>query len=440
MEIEKLHQLYLESSGVGTDTRSIKRNSIFFALKGESFNANLFAIEALEKGASYAVIDEKIIDFEKYSDRLILVEDVLVALQNLSGFHRQLLSCPVLAITGSNGKTTTKELIAAVLSKKFKTIATVGNLNNHIGVPLTLLSMPLDTEFAVVEMGANHQKEIEGYCKYAAPNFGMITNIGKAHLEGFGGIEGVAKGKSELYQYLQDANGKVFVNGDDDVLLKNLFSRFKKQENVILYGSNIEASKQKNSTLGKIVSKGEMLSVEIAKGEKAFAINTHLVGDYNFPNLMAAVCIGQYFGVEDAAIKNAIEGYEPSNNRSQKIIQGTNTIILDAYNANPSSMILALENFGKLEGKNKIAVIGEMLELGDSSFLEHQKIAHKVIQMKLLKSIFVGEGFSFLKDKEGVIYFQNSSLLKEWYALQNFENTTQLIKGSRKNGLEKLLQ
>jgi len=431
MDIAQLYQCYLSSTGVTTDTRQIKSGSIFFALKGDKFNANDFAIEALQKGAAYAIIDEAQPGGEEYKDKLILVSDVLTTLQELAGYHRHQLKCPVLAITGSNGKTTTKELIAAVMAKKFRTVATQGNLNNHIGVPLTLLGTPVDTEFLIVEMGANHQKEIAGYCVYADPDWGLITNIGKAHLEGFGGVEGVIKGKTELYQYIAKKGGKLFVSSGSDILTAKA-NEYVKQDHIIYYGQ-----RENDHCAGTIISAGDFLTVRTNDGS---IVKTQLVGNYNFENVMAAICIGKYFGVEDSSIKDAIENYVPSNNRSQKLVIGSNTILLDAYNANPSSMAEALRNFDKLEAPNKITILGEMMELGEYSQDEHIKIIDAVNQMHLSKCIYVGEGFKILKGQAGVLYFETTELLKDWYKAQHFENTTQLIKGSRKNALEKILQ
>ena len=431
MDIAQLYQYYLSSTGVTTDTRQIKSGSMFFALKGDKFNANDFAIEALQKGAAYAIIDEAQSNSEEYKDRLILVPDVLSTLQDLSGYHRQQLKCPVLAITGSNGKTTTKELIAAVMTKKFRTVATQGNLNNHIGVPLTLLGTPVETEFLIVEMGANHQKEIAGYCIYADPDMGMITNIGKAHLEGFGGEEGVIKGKTELYQYIGKKNGKLFVSSASDILVSKA-NEYVDPDKIIYYGS-----KDVDFCSASIISTGEFLTVKI---NDYLTVKTQLVGNYNFENVVAAICIGKYFGVENGSIKEAIENYIPSNNRSQKLVVGSNTILLDAYNANPSSMAEALRNFEKLDAPNKITILGEMMELGTYSHDEHVKIIDAVNKMELSLRIYVGDGFKMLKRQTGALYFENTEQLKDWYKGQHFENTTQLIKGSRKNALEKILQ
>jgi UDP-N-acetylmuramoyl-tripeptide--D-alanyl-D-alanine ligase len=441
MELKSIYEKFLASTGITTDTRSIQNENIFFALKGENFNANLFAEEAFEKGAAYVVVDEITNKdwAERFGDKLVLVEDSLRALQQLAEYHRDHLKCPVLAITGSNGKTTTKELIAAVLTKKYKTYATKGNLNNHIGVPLTLLSMKQDAEFAIVEMGANHVGEIASYCEYTKPAYGLITNVGLAHTEGFGGFEGVVKGKTELYRYLAAKAGKVFVSQDNEILLKKVSDFGFAPDAVITYGKSSSAFCK-----GEPGSSGEFLSL-VADG---ILIQTNLVGDYNFENVMSAVCVGKHFGVEMQPIKEAIESYVPSNNRSQKISYGSNAIILDAYNANPSSVMEALSNFKKLEAKNKTVILGEMMELGAISEAEHRKIAALLSgrDWSGVKKVFVGKGFSFLKDElsangsHALKWFEKTKELKEWFARQKFEDEYILIKGSRKNALEKILK
>ncbi len=434
--LKQLYQLFVQSSGVTTDTRNVLAGNIFFALKGQNFNANLFAEEALNKGASYVVVDEICEPdwIRKYGERLIVVENVLQILQQLSGYHRSQLKCPVLAITGSNGKTTTKELIAAVLSKQFGTYATKGNLNNHIGIPLTLLSIKEDVEFAVIEMGANHQKEIASYCNYVMPDFGLITNVGLAHIEGFGGFEGVVKGKTELFAHLSEHGGRVFVSSENDILLNKLkeygFNTNNTNE-VITYGISPESYCSGSNTLSK-----DFLSVIV----EGVTIQTNLVGDYNFDNVMSAVCVGKYFGVGIEKIKEAIESYIPTNNRSQRISLGTNAVILDAYNANPSSMAEALKNFSKLEAFQKVVILGEMMELGQYSLSEHEKIFSSVKEMQLTHRIFVGKGFEFLRNSEDCRWFEKTELAKEWFRKQHFENTLILIKGSRKNELEKILK
>lgn len=438
MQIELLYSKFLASTGVTTDTRNIGEGNIFFALKGDKFNANEFAEEALNKGAGYVVADE-IKDGnwkEKFGERLILVTDVLKTLQQLSGYHRQQLKCPLLAITGSNGKTTTKELVAAVLSKKYIAYATKGNLNNHIGIPLTLLSIKSDVEFAVIEMGANHQGEIASYCEYVNPDYGLIVNVGNAHLEGFGGFEGVVKGKTELYAHLAAANGKVFISSENEILLSKASDfgfRISDLNSVITYGKSSSAF-----CVGKVGESKEFLSVVVDE----VSIQTNLVGEYNFDNVMSAVCAGKYFGVERNQIKEAVESYTPTNNRSQKISLGTNTVILDAYNANPSSMIEALKNFEKAEVKNKIAILGQMMELGKYSVTEHEKIYVAVSNpdWENVKRVFVGSGFEFLKDNTNVLWFEKTDEVKAWFKQQNFGNSYILIKGSRKNELEKILK
>jgi UDP-N-acetylmuramoyl-tripeptide--D-alanyl-D-alanine ligase len=432
MEVKNIYEKFLASTGLTTDTRNIQSGNIFFALKGEKFNANQFAEEALEKGSAYVVIDEMTNpDWKgKFGEKLILVNDSLKALQQLSAYHRNQLKCPLLAITGSNGKTTTKELMAAVLAKKFKTYATKGNLNNHIGIPLTLLSIKPDAQFAIVEMGANHVGEIASYCEYAQPDYGLITNIGMAHTEGFGGFEGVIKGKTELYNHLIASEGKIFVNADNDLLLEQI-KKLEGEYLTISYGKT-----EKAFCKGEVGDSKEFLSV-IAEGE---TIQTNLIGEYNFENVLSAICVGKYFGVEAEKIKAAIENYFPTNNRSQKIKVGSNTVILDAYNANPSSMIEALKNFEKMEADNKVVILGEMMELGDYSQSEHEKIKQQVAEMPLAKKVFTGKGFSFLKNDPSFLYFETTDDLKEWFRAQQFENSYLLIKGSRKNELEKILK
>jgi UDP-N-acetylmuramoyl-tripeptide--D-alanyl-D-alanine ligase len=434
MLIEDLYKVYLSSDGVTTDTRTIQPGYIFFALKGDNFNANHFAGEALEKGASFAVVDEiSETDNQKYKERLIQTDNVLKTLQQLAEYHRQQLKCPVLAITGSNGKTTTKELAAAVLSQKFKTYATKGNLNNHIGIPLTLLAIKPDVEFAVIEMGANHQGEIASYCEYTRPDYGMITNVGMAHTEGFGGFDGVVKGKTELYVYLSKNKGKVFVNADDSILI----SKIKELgiSDVISYGKSSGVFCQ-----GEIAGDNEFLSLTVPDKSGDILIQTNLVGDYNFENVLSAVCIGKYFSIETAKIKSAVETYVPSNNRSQKMSYGTNTVIMDAYNANPSSMQVALQNFGKINAPHKIAILGEMMELGSFAADEHKKISAMLAQMRVEKRIFVGKGFDFLRAEPNAVYFETSAQLKDWFRAQKFENCYILVKGSRKNELEKIFK
>lgn len=424
MSIEQLYTLYRQHPSVETDTRKLKPGDLFFALKGENFNGNRFAAQALEQGAAYAVIDEK--EFE-IPGKTFLVDNVLAALQHLALHHRKQYKVPFIAITGSNGKTTTKELIHAVLSSSYKTYTTVGNLNNHIGIPLTLLAIRDDVQMAVIEMGANHQKEIEGYCNYALPTHGLITNVGKAHLEGFGGEEGVKKGKGELYDHLRANGGTAFVMWDYDYL------REMSQGIPVLikYGTH-DADIE-----GHVKISEPFLQVEITKGNGTGVISTELVGGYNLPNVLAAVAIGNVFSIPFEKIKTAIEQYRPSNSRSQLLKQGTNTIILDAYNANPSSMRLAIENFARLQANSKVLVLGGMAELGAGSLAEHQAIVDLIRQHTWTAVVLVGG--DFLKINHPFTSFENSAQAKEWLRQQGYENTHLLVKGSRAMQMEKAI-
>jgi len=424
MRIEELYQLYLAHPIVQTDTRKLKEGDLFFALKGDNFNGNLFALEALEKGAAYAIVDEAP---ATENPKVIVVDDVLSTLQGLAKYHRQQFNIPFLAITGSNGKTTTKELVHAVLSSHFKTYTTEGNLNNHIGIPLTLLKVKADAEIAVVEMGANHQREIAGYCTYTLPNYGLINNVGKAHLEGFGGIEGVKKGKGELYDFIRENGGAIFINTDFDYL-EEMSAGIK---NRITYGT------ANASTTGRLLKSEPFLEVEITSSPEIGVITTHLVGDYNLPNVLAAVCAGLHFGVPALKIKTAIEQYKPSNSRSQLIEAGTNKIILDAYNANPSSMKLAIENFAKLQADKKVLMLGGMAEMGEASLSEHQAIIDLIALHNWSKVVLVGGDFG--KINHPYIYFNTSLEAREWYKNQLFSNTHLLIKGSRSMKMEEIL-
>ncbi|HXB41646.1 MAG TPA: UDP-N-acetylmuramoyl-tripeptide--D-alanyl-D-alanine ligase [Bacteroidia bacterium] len=431
MEIKKLHEIFLASGkAVCTDTRKTEEGSIFFALKGDNFNGNQFAAKALECGCAYAVVDEKNV---VVGDKYILVEDVLKALQQLANYHRKQFDIPVIAITGSNGKTTTKELLHAVLSKKFKVQYTQGNLNNHIGVPLTLLSIGKEHEMAVIEMGANHQGEIDTLCKIAEPGFGVITNIGKAHLEGFGGIEGVKKGKSELYRYIKEKNGIVFVHGDDEVL-----NELSAANNKVTYGT-----KKLYDVIGKYSESN--LFVELAWRTRYTApelkdapfVRSNIVGVYNYYNALCAACIGLHFKVEDNLIQEAIEEYVPTNNRSQLHKTANNVLILDYYNANPSSMSLAIENFSEMQFQNKMLVLGDMLELGDEAFKEHALILQLLRERKLEDYILVGPIFSALQKEKS---FPDSTQAAAFIKSHAAKNKTILVKGSRGIALEKVVE
>jgi len=432
MEISELYEIYKKYPSVQTDTRKIEKGDIFFALKGPNFNGNEFVQTAIEGGASYAVIDEK--KFE-IPDKTILVDDVLTVLQQLANHHRRQFNnaagggIPFIAITGSNGKTTTKELIHAVLASTHITYTTEGNLNNHIGIPLTLLKIKEDAQMVVIEMGANHIGEIASYCEIALPTHGLITNCGKAHLEGFGSEEGVRKAKGELFDFLRTLpHGCVFVMWDYDYLQK----MSKGISGVIKYGTRGDAH-----VIGRVLKSDPLLEVEILQGLDEKLIKTQLVGEYNLPNVLAAITIGKYFNVTDAKIKFAIENYTPSNSRSQLIQKGDNKIILDAYNANPSSMKLAIENFSKIPG-DKVLILGSMAELGKESEKEHQALVEQIADHKWKEVILVGNEFE--KISHSFHQFKNSEEVKNWMQQQRFKNTNILIKGSRSMQMEKALK
>lgn len=425
MTIEALYSIFKLHPFVTTDTRKIKPGDIFFALKGENFNGNTFALQALELGAAYCIVDEP---QPIQSEKIILTENVLSTLQALAKYHRQQFNIPIIGITGSNGKTTTKELIHQVMSTTFKTYTTEGNLNNHIGIPLTLLKIGDDAEMAVVEMGANHQKEIEDYCQYVLPTHGLITNCGKAHLEGFGGYEGVLKGKGELFEYLRNNKGTAFLFDDYDYL-KSLSNGI---EHIFSYGTT------NGNIVGEIVSSDKFLEVTVTKGANIDLIKSQLVGAYNLPNILAAICIGKHFGVGDDAIKLSIEEYTPSNSRSQMLTRGTNKIILDAYNANPSSMKAAIENLRQMPGSNKVLILGSMAELGPESEHEHQNIIDLIGKSEWKAVALTGKGFSNIPS--WAMHFSNASEVKDWLKRQQFEDTTILIKGSRSMQMEKVLE
>lgn len=424
MEISNIHNLFLSCSGVVIDTRKIIENSFFVALKGERFDANTFAKEALQKGASFVLIDNA----EFYIDqRTILVENTLETLQELATFHRQYLKLPIVALTGSNGKTTTKELINVVLSKKFKVKATIGNLNNHIGVPLTILSFTTDTQIGIVEMGANHQKEIQFLCQIAQPDYGYITNFGKAHLEGFGGVEGVIKGKSEMYDYLKANHKNVFVNLDDAIQEEKT-----KSFNRITFS---QLNKEASVPIQKVAA-NPLVTIQF----NDVTINSHLIGLYNANNINAAIAIGLYFDITNEDIKAAIEAYIPDNNRSQLISKGTNEIILDAYNANPSSMKVAIDNFVQLENESKIMILGDMFELGDESAQEHKSIIQLVGQNHQVTAVFVGEHFYENKiEQSNLVFFKTFDDFSNYIHNHIPDQSILLIKGSRGMSLERTL-
>ncbi len=425
MEILDLYTIFLKHPSIQTDTRKLQPGDLFFALKGPNFNGNKFARQALDTGAAFVIIDETA-GFE--DNRLISTDNVLQTLQQLAKYHRQQFTIPFIAITGSNGKTTTKELIHEVLSTVYKTYTTNGNLNNHIGIPLTILSVQKNAEIAVIEMGANHQKEIESYCAYTLPTHGIITNCGKAHLEGFGGIEGVQKGKGELYDYLRTNNGTAFIM-IDYAYLKEMSKGISK---IKTYGT------QDAEITGIVSARNEFLEVQMTKGASFKNITTHLVGAYNLPNVLAAVAVGKYFNVAEEKIKNALEQYIPSNSRSQMIEKNGNKIILDAYNANPSSMKAAIENFAGMEGQKKILLLGGMMEMGDESLAEHKAIIDLIARYTWEKVVLVGGDFN--KITHPYLYFNNSTAAKKWLQLQHIENTMLLVKGSRSMQMEKVME
>jgi UDP-N-acetylmuramoyl-tripeptide--D-alanyl-D-alanine ligase len=422
--ISTLYRHFLQSSGISTDSRKITKGSLFFALKGENFDGNRFAIQALEKGAALAVVDD-----EKLKDdpRFFPVDDVLDTLRKLAVHHRTQLNIPVIAVTGTNGKTTTKELTGRVLSKKYRTFYTQGNLNNHIGVPLSVLSIGGESEIAIIEMGANHPGEIAQLCEIACPGHGLITNIGRAHLEGFGSFDGVKKAKKELYDFLEKNNGTVFVN-QDDPLLMNLSANLKR----ITYGTGSVSGVQ-----GKIIEKDPFLTLKMQFPDKTRTVRTHLIGDYNLTNLLAAACIGSHFGVDGEMICQALEAYKPANNRSQYLQTDRNRLILDAYNANPSSMTLAIKNFTGLSNGKKMMVLGDMLELGDESVNEHRKIIDLVLQQRIDEVFLVGPQFIKADDQKRFSHFENADEAKKYFQAHPKSGYLILIKGSRGIQLEK---
>jgi UDP-N-acetylmuramoyl-tripeptide--D-alanyl-D-alanine ligase len=425
LSIAELYKIYLQHPVVGTDTRNIKKGSLFFALKGGNFNANTFAKEALSKGATHAIIDEE----AYYTEGCILVPDVLTTLQQLANHHCRQMHIPVIGITGSNGKTTTKELTATVLSEKYNTLFTQGNLNNHIGVPLTLLGLKKEHEIAIIEMGANHQGEIAQLCTIAEPNFGIITNIGKAHLEGFGGPEGVIKAKSELYHHIKNKGGKLFVNADDELLVR-LSAGIERITYGTIPGVDCEGIDNKESFLAKGIFIDDGIEVEI---------QSHLAGQYNFYNMMAATCIGFHFGLTLTQIKRAIEGYIPSNNRSQIVKKGDNTIWVDAYNANPSSMKIAIENFAELPASSKVLILGDMFELGTDSHKEHQTLAELINNKRAWDAVYL-VGKEFAKTSSPAQHFESMDAFMEWLQNHPLKTKTILLKGSRGMAMERVLE
>lgn len=423
MDIPTLYNLFLKNPRIVTDSRKVEKGDFFFALKGEQFNGNAFAQEALEKGASYAIIDE---DVPQTGDRTIRVKDTLATLQELARHHRKQLGVPILSLTGSNGKTTTKELLHAVLSQKFRTAATRGNLNNHIGAPLTLLTMDSATQLGIVEMGANHQGEIAFLCSIALPDYGCITNFGKAHLEGFGGVAGVIKGKSELYNHLMERNKTIFYNADDLIQVDKLKNYPTK------YGFSQHHGRSDCTVT--LHSETPFLKVSV-EGQ---TIATQLIGAYNFPNIAVAIAAGMYFQVPQEAIKTAVENYTPTNNRSQLLQKNGHTIILDAYNANPSSMRAALDNLARFPNPHKIAFLGDMFELGEDAPAEHQAIAQYAETLGLENVYLVGK--HFYHTTTSFPRYETFEALADFLENHPLGQKTILIKGSRGMAMERVLE
>lgn len=422
MKTDQLYTLYLEHPSVQTDTRKLAPGDLYFALRGPHFDGNLFAEQSLELGAAYAIIDDRRYQSDK---RMILVDDVLTTLQQLARHHRDQFRIPFIAITGSNGKTTTKELIRAVLATTHTTFATQGNLNNHIGIPLTLLGIRPEVSLAVIEMGANHLQEIEGYCAIVNPTHGLITNIGKAHLEGFGGIEGVRKGKGELFDHLRRTGGSAFVCGDYDYF-REMTGGLKE---ILWYGTDPE-----DFVRGSMLSADPWLRFET---DYTGPLSTSLVGGYNLFNLLAAVAVGKYFKVTPEKIGAALATYRPDNARSQLVTQDSNTFILDAYNANPSSMKAAIENFAASGASKKVLLLGAMMELGAESLEEHRKLVALIGQYHWENVLLVGGDFANITHP--YLFFPDSGTARKWVEAQHYTNTSLLVKGSRSIAMEKIM-
>jgi len=428
-QTDLIYQHYLSYPTISTDTRNIAPGCLFFALKGENFDANVFARNALNLGAAYVIIDNPAFQLD---DRCILVDDVLTTLQELAKYHRSQLRIPVIGLTGSNGKTTTKELINAVLAEKYRSFATKGNLNNHIGVPLSILAIKPDTEIAVIEMGANHQKEIEFLCTIAQPTHGLITNIGRAHLDGFGGFEGVKKGKGELFTYLKKDKGTAFINQDNPLLTE--MGRTAELDHFVYYGTEGE-----NFITGQLVKSDPLIALNWKGRDEYFSVHTNLTGAYNFENILAAICIGAFFNLTVEQINKGLSGYMPNNNRSQLTKTESNTLICDFYNANPSSMTAALQNISSLTAANKVAIIGDMFELGPEAPEQHEEIARLALESGLNTVIFIGKNFNAVKDQHTGEFFNTPAAALEWIEANPIKDSLVLLKGSRGMALEQLL-
>ncbi|UIR55600.1 UDP-N-acetylmuramoyl-tripeptide--D-alanyl-D-alanine ligase [Sphingobacterium sp. SRCM116780] len=431
MELEALYSIFKQYPVISTDTRNILPNSIFFALKGANFNGNEFAEQALSMGAQYVVIDEE--QYQK-DERFVLVQDVLTTLQVLAHHHRKQLNIPFIGVTGTNGKTTTKELLNAVLAKKYKTYATKGNLNNHIGVPLTLLSIHQDIEIAIIEMGANHVGEIDFLCKLAEPTHGLISNVGKAHLEGFGSFEGVKKTKGELYDWLQENQGTLFLQSDNQHLKEMAGQRMIKE--VITYGFSAS-----NDIIGTLIKANPLLQIEwhLQQLDKQFHADTQLTGSYNTENFLAAIAVGNYFNVSLELINDAISEYKPTNNRSQITKTAHNTVICDYYNANATSMEAALDNIRIIEAKHKVVILGDMFELGAESFEEHKKVVENAKSIFGARLIFVGHAF-YEQRYADTEFYETTADAKSALSNHPIKDSTILLKGSRGMTFEKLME
>jgi len=428
ISIKTLYQHYLKYPLICIDTRAIEKDCLFFALKGENFDANIFALAALEKGAAYAIVSDANLAARP---GCIYVEDVLTTLQELAEYHRSQLTIPVIGLTGSNGKTTTKELIYAVLREKYNVFATKGNLNNHIGVPLSVLSITNKTDIAVIEMGANHQQEIALLCEIAKPTHGLITNVGMAHLEGFGGFEGVKKGKGELYAYLKKTDGIVFLRRES-VDLQEMCKTAALQR-LVYYGTGSDSG-----VYGQVIDANPLITMRWSNHEGEYVAQTHLTGRYNTENILAAICVGNFFGLPSQSINRGLERYNPVNNRSQLIETGDNRVISDFYNANPSSMAVALENLSGLSAQSKMIIVGDMFELGSQSDEQHAAIIAQALSYNFNQTIFVGEAF-FAHKREGALFFQNRDQAKKYLSEHPPKGSLILLKGSRGMALEQLL-
>ena len=427
MKIEEIYEIYKNASAVTTDTRKIISGAIFFALKGDKFDGNKYAKEAINKGCKFAIVDDKTVVNSK---SFILVDNVLSCLQQLAKYHRQQLNIPIIAITGTNGKTTTKELISSVLIKKYKIGSTQGNFNNHIGVPLTLLSFNKETEIGIVEMGANHPLEIKELCQIALPNYGIITNIGKAHIEGFGSFENIIKTKRELFDFIKISNGKVFYNSTNKLLQEAVND---------LELDTIAFGKKDSSVRGEILPSNKYLKLNLSIGNSTENVTTQLIGNYNLENILAAACIGNYFRVSNLNIISAIQEYKPQNNRSEFIQTTSNNLYLDAYNANPTSVKAALDNFISLNLNNKVVILGDMLELGIESKKEHEKIIKFISLQDFKRILLVGRIYSSLETPDSITTFDNINELITWIESNKIYNSNVLVKGSRGIQLEQIV-